>query len=69
MLTRKSTNRKQKPDSGEKPASPLTQRAAAKMLGVHFVHLNLVLKGHRISRSLSRRYAALQSQANQQEAK
>jgi hypothetical protein len=67
MLTRKSTNHKQKPDSGAKPASTLTQRAAAKILGVHFVHLNLVLKGHRISRSLSSRYAALQ--ANQQEAK
>lgn len=36
-----------------------SQRWAAKELGVNHIHLNLVLNGHRKSRSLTRRYSEL----------
>jgi hypothetical protein len=38
----------------------LSQRRAARILGVSFEHLNRVLRGHRASRSLLARYEALQ---------
>ena len=38
----------------------LSQRCAARILGVSFEHLNRVLRGHRASRSLLARYEALQ---------
>jgi hypothetical protein len=45
----------------EKRAKTLSQRKAAKLLGVTPWHLNRVLRGHRESRSLLARYAALQA--------
>lgn len=41
------------------PADWLSQSRAARMLGVHRVHLNKVLRGAKASRSLNRRYRAL----------
>lgn len=43
----------------------LTQTEAAKRLGVSRWHLNRVLKGHRVSRSLTRRFRELQEEAAQ----
>lgn len=40
-------------------AGKLTQRRAARILKVHQVHLNLVLRGKRPSRRLTRRYQEL----------
>ena len=42
----------------------LTQARAAKILGVSRGHLNYVLRGHRASEKLARRYAALLAQQN-----
>jgi plasmid maintenance system antidote protein VapI len=48
-----------------KPAKPLrlTITAAALALGVTRTHLSLVIHGHRQSRSLTARYAALKQAA------
>ncbi len=43
--------------------NPLSQRQIAKRLGVHFVHLNLVLKGHRISKRLTDKYNSVIAEA------
>ena len=45
------------PHEKRKPA--LSQRAAARLLGCNHGHLSRVLRGERVSKSLSRRYAAL----------
>lgn len=52
---------RQMPQTPAKTPGPLSQRAAAKKLGVSLWHLNRVLRGHRASKRLLARYTALQA--------
>jgi predicted XRE-type DNA-binding protein len=45
------------------PSEPLSQAESARRLGVTRFHLNRVLRGHIVSRSLTSRYQALQEEA------
>ncbi len=47
------------PRQSEKSKPRISQAEAARQLGVTKWHLNRVLRGHRESRSLTRRYEAL----------
>lgn len=57
MLTRQETTNKPKPKKGK-----VSQREAARILGVTPWHLNHVLRGRRISHSLLRRWNELQQE-------